>query len=157
MIIYEASTWQSVSTRDFGSQGLRFESPSRRNSFQTLNGASLHRALHVHPSIVLIWLKYCWKRHKALDHPCIHPWKYTSILGQIAHVNKVAVMFIYGKNLQESSSESWQMSLKLGKQHQAFKFYQIYSVGVSWVTQTTHIFFFGQIDEPTHVKRVLIT
>ena len=32
--------------------------------FQNLNGASLHRAFHVHPSIVPIWLKYCWKGRK---------------------------------------------------------------------------------------------
>ena len=29
-----------------------------------LNRALLYRALHIHPLIVLIWLKYCWKRHK---------------------------------------------------------------------------------------------
>ena len=36
--------------------------------FWNLNDASLHRALHVHPSIVLIWLKYCWKGWKAPNH-----------------------------------------------------------------------------------------
>ena len=29
--------------------------------FPNLNGASLHRAFHVHPSIVSKWLKYCWR------------------------------------------------------------------------------------------------
>ena len=32
--------------------------------FPNLNGASLHRAFHVHHSIVPIWLKYCWKECK---------------------------------------------------------------------------------------------
>ena len=38
-----------------------------------LNSASLHRAFHIYPSIVLIWLKYCWKGCKTLIHPSIKP------------------------------------------------------------------------------------
>ena len=38
--------------------------------FSNLNGASLHSAFHARPSIVLIWLKQCWKgRKKQLIHP----------------------------------------------------------------------------------------
>ena len=59
---------QVVSTPDFGSWGLGFEFHWSWWFFLNLNGASLHRALYVHPSIVLIWLKYCWKGHKAPNH-----------------------------------------------------------------------------------------
>ena len=41
------------------SRGRGFESHWRRDSSR--NGASLHRAFHVHPPIVSKWLKYCWR------------------------------------------------------------------------------------------------
>ena len=54
---------RAVSAPDFGSRGRGFESRWRRDSaagfFPNLNGASLHRAFHVHRSIVSKWLKYC--------------------------------------------------------------------------------------------------
>ena len=37
-----------------------------------LNGASLHRAFYVHPSIVLIWLKYCWIGCETANHPSMN-------------------------------------------------------------------------------------
>ena len=45
---------RAVSAPNFGSRGRGFES-----RFSNLNGASLHCAFHVHPSIVSKWLKYC--------------------------------------------------------------------------------------------------
>ena len=50
----------AVSAPDFGSRGRGFES-QWRGDFPNLNGASLHRAFHVHPPIVSKWLKYCWR------------------------------------------------------------------------------------------------
>ena len=38
-----------------------------------LNGASLHRAFYVHPSIVLIWLKYSTVELDVKPQ-IIHPW-----------------------------------------------------------------------------------
>ena len=52
---------RAVSAPDFGSRGRRFESRWRQDFSPNLNGASLHRAFHVHPSIVSKWLKYCWR------------------------------------------------------------------------------------------------
>ena len=37
--------------------------------FSNQDIALLHRALHVHPSIILIWLKYFWKGCKTPKHP----------------------------------------------------------------------------------------
>ena len=42
----------------------RVRNPLEARFFPNLNGTSLHRAFHVHPSIVLIWLKYGWKGRK---------------------------------------------------------------------------------------------
>ena len=57
---------RAVSAFDFGPQG---RIPLEARFFPNLNSASLHRAFHVHPSIVLIWLKCCWKGRKTLTHP----------------------------------------------------------------------------------------
>ena len=46
--------------------------PARGEIFSTVNGVPLHTAFHYHPSIVLIWLKYCWKGRKITNHPSIH-------------------------------------------------------------------------------------
>ena len=48
---------------------LRYTCPVR--FLPNLNSALLHRACHVHPSIVSKWLKYCWKGRKTLTHPFI--------------------------------------------------------------------------------------
>ena len=58
---------RAVSAPDFGSQ-VRI--PLEARFFPNINGSSLHRAFHVHPSIVSKWLKYCWC--KTLTHPSIH-------------------------------------------------------------------------------------
>ena len=36
------------------------------------NGASLHRAFYVYPSIILIWLKYCWIGCETANHPSMN-------------------------------------------------------------------------------------
>ena len=45
--------------------------PARGEIFSTVDGVPLHTAFHYHPSIVLIWLKYCWKGRKITNHPSI--------------------------------------------------------------------------------------
>ena len=58
----------AVSAPNFGSRGL-----GEARFFLNLNNASLQRAFHVHPSVVLILLKYRWKGRKPqLIHPPIH-------------------------------------------------------------------------------------
>ena len=44
--------------------GSRIRIPLEARFLPNLSGASLHRAFHVHPSIVSIWLKFCWKGRK---------------------------------------------------------------------------------------------
>ena len=51
-------------------KSLGFKSRWTRDSFRT--SASLHRALHVHPSFIQIRLKYYWKGCKALNHHFLH-------------------------------------------------------------------------------------
>ena len=46
-------------------------SPAWGEIFSTVNGVSLHTVFHYHPSIVLMWLKYCWKGRKIANHPSI--------------------------------------------------------------------------------------
>ena len=58
---------RAVSAPDFGSRG-RVRIPLWARFFPILNGALLHRAFQVRPSIVSKWLKYCW----TLTHPSIH-------------------------------------------------------------------------------------
>ena len=41
--------------------GVTVGIPLEARFFPNLNGTSLHRAFHVHPSIVSKWLKYCWR------------------------------------------------------------------------------------------------
>ena len=47
----------------------RVRVPLEARFFPNLNGASLQRAFHVHPSTVPIWLKIFWKGCKTLTHP----------------------------------------------------------------------------------------
>ena len=57
----------ALPTSDHGVAGLN---PAGGEILPNLNGASLKRAFHVHPSIVSKCLKYCWKGHKTwLIHP----------------------------------------------------------------------------------------
>ena len=51
--------------------GSRVRIPLEERFFPNIDGTSLHRAFHVRPSIVLIWLKYCWKGHK-IPNSSIH-------------------------------------------------------------------------------------
>ena len=37
--------------------------------FPTINKVPLHIAFHYHPTVILIWLKYCWNGHKIIIHP----------------------------------------------------------------------------------------
>ena len=61
--------------------GSRVRIPLEARFFPNLNGASLHRAFHVHPSIVSKWLKYCWR-----DVKPVHP----SIFKHLLHWNRLA-------------------------------------------------------------------
>ena len=61
---------QAVRAPDFMGHGVQI--PLEESFFQNLNSFSLHKAFHVHPSIVPIWLKYCWKGHKTVTDPSIH-------------------------------------------------------------------------------------
>ena len=56
----------SISRQKFRITGSRVR--MRARFFSNLNGASLHSAFHFHISIVLIWLKYCWKGKPQLIH-----------------------------------------------------------------------------------------
>ena len=46
-------------------------SPLRRKFFLIVNGVPFHAAFHYHPPIVLIWLKYSWKKN--VRSQVIHP------------------------------------------------------------------------------------
>ena len=61
LIRVEASAWPSGYRSRLRITGSRVGIPLEARFFPNLNGASLHRAFHVHPSIVSKWLKYCWK------------------------------------------------------------------------------------------------
>ena len=54
-------------------RGSRVRIPLDASFGPNLNGASLHRAFYVHPSIVLIWLKYSTVELD-LKPQIIHPW-----------------------------------------------------------------------------------
>ena len=45
--------------------------PLEERFFPNIDGTSLHRAIHVRPSIVPIWLKYSWKGRK-IPNSSIH-------------------------------------------------------------------------------------
>ena len=51
--------------------GSRVRIPLEERFFPNIDGTSLHRAFHVRPSIVPIWLKYCWKGRK-IPNSSIH-------------------------------------------------------------------------------------
>ena len=53
--------WPSGKCSRLRITGSRVRIPLEARFFPNLNGASLHRAFHVHPSIVSKWLKYCWR------------------------------------------------------------------------------------------------
>ena len=57
----EASAWPSGYCSRLLITGSRVRIPLEVRFFPNLNGGSLHRAFHVHPSIVSKWLKYCWR------------------------------------------------------------------------------------------------
>ena len=57
----EASVWPSGLRSRLRFTGSQVRIPLEARFFPNLNGTSLHRAFHVHPSIVLKWLKYCWR------------------------------------------------------------------------------------------------
>ena len=52
-------------------RGSRVRIPLDASFGANLNGASLHRAFYVHPSIVLLWLKFCWIGCETANHPWI--------------------------------------------------------------------------------------
>ena len=52
----------SISRQKFQITGSRIRMEAR--FFSNLNGASLHSAFNFHLSIILLWLKYCWKGRK---------------------------------------------------------------------------------------------
>ena len=64
-MILEAHAWQSGKRSRLWNTGSWVWIPLKAGFFPNLNDTSLHRALHVHPSIILIWLKYHWKIMKA--------------------------------------------------------------------------------------------
>ena len=68
----ETSPWPSGKHSRLWITGSWVWIPLEARFFPNLNCASLHRAFHVHPSIVSKWLKYCWKGCKTLTHPSIH-------------------------------------------------------------------------------------
>ena len=45
--------------------------PARGRIFSTVFGVPLYIAFHYQPLIILIWLKYCWKRRKIASHSSI--------------------------------------------------------------------------------------
>ena len=53
-------------------RGSRVRIPLHARFGPNLNGASLHRAFYVHPSIVLVWLKYCWSGCETPNHPSMN-------------------------------------------------------------------------------------
>ena len=70
----------SISRQKFRITGSRVRMEAR--FFSNLNGASLHSAFHVHLSIVLIWLTYCWKGRKTATNP----WITGNLLFSVSHV-----------------------------------------------------------------------
>ena len=70
----------SISRQKFRITGSRVRMEAR--FFSNLNGASLHSAFHFHLSIVLIWLKYCWKGSKTATNP----WMTGNLLYSVSHV-----------------------------------------------------------------------
>ena len=62
LIIVNGKTIKNMQDLKIGRSGyFRQNKEGEGESSQNLNGASLHRAFHVHPSIVSKWLKYCWR------------------------------------------------------------------------------------------------
>ena len=56
--------------RSICSLDLRLKCPWWRDFFRTYT-VLLHRALHIHHTMLLIWLKYCWKECEYPAHPSI--------------------------------------------------------------------------------------
>ena len=59
-------SWRSVRVAErlalpTSDHGVAGSNPAGGEILPDLNGASLYRAFHVHPSIVSKWLKYCWR------------------------------------------------------------------------------------------------
>ena len=63
-----------MNTSFFGSRrycGVKIDAHTQL-CFSIVNGAPLHTAFHYQHPIVLIWLKYCWKRRKIASNPSTH-------------------------------------------------------------------------------------
>ena len=76
---------RAVSAPGFGSRG---RIPLEARFLPNLNGASLHRTFHVHPSITSKLLKYCWKGSKTLTNPSMQRQQFLPLVAIIGAVPK---------------------------------------------------------------------